>query len=302
MRVATIRQGVARGIRFGALMLVGTLAAAGMTGSAEAAYRVNTGRQVETETWAQQGPLQVSVQVENRQAPLYQASWRQDRWYVEAKEGARYQVRVRNTSGERVAFVISVDGLNAINGERSTLRSSEPMYVLNPYQTTTIKGWRRSLSKVARFVFVDEQRSYAERTNQANGDMGWIRVAAFREQPYYGWQKDEGQVRDNDGRSKAGERGQPAPQSTRGTEPMAKGDVYGSPQESNPGTGWGQTEKDKVREVQFNPQAYACAQVIVRYEYHSGLVSLGILPTERWRDRTWERDNGEYGFAQPPPR
>lgn len=293
MRVATIRQSVARGIRYGAFLLVGTLAA----GSADAASRLHIGGQVDTDTWAQKGPLEVSVQIENRQAPLYQASWRQDRWYVEAREGARYQVRVHNTSGERVAFVISVDGINAINGQRSALTSTEPMYVLDPYQTTTIKGWRRSLSKVARFVFVDEERSYAERTNQANGDLGWIRVAAFREQVYYTYRKDEGQVRD-----RAGERG-PAPQSSRGVDPQAsRGDVGSPKEQSNPGTGWGETEKDKVREVQFNPEQVACAQVIVRYEYHSGLVSLGILPIQRWHDRTLERDNGEYGFALPPPR
>jgi len=40
---------------------------------------------------------------------------------------------------------------------------------------------------VRRFVFVDEERSYAERTGQANGDMGWIRVLSFRERAPQVW-------------------------------------------------------------------------------------------------------------------
>jgi hypothetical protein len=67
--------------------------------------------------------------------------------------------------------------------------------------------------------------------------------------------------------------------------------------QSNPGTGWGQTKNDHVHEVDFDPESYSCAQVIVRYEYRDGLISLGILPGP---DRTWQRDNGQFGFALPP--
>ena len=54
------------------------------------------------------------------------------------------------------------------------------MYVLDPYEGAVIRGWRTSLDDVRQFVFVDEERSYAERTGQANGDMGWIRVLSFQ--------------------------------------------------------------------------------------------------------------------------
>ena len=295
MRVATIRQSVAHGIRSGAFMLlVAGLAVGFQAATAEAAFFFNLGHGVSTSVRAEQTPLQVSVKVEKKQAPLYQAAWRPDRWYVEAHEGARYEVQVRNTTNERIAFVISVDGLNAINGERSALSSSEPMYVLDPYQSTTVRGWRRSLDKVAQFVFVDEEQSYASRTDQANGMMGWIRVAAFRER--HGQWQDEGQIRSNgdDARGRMGPR--PESNAPRGAEPYAGGQP--APQ-SNPGTGWGQTKNDKVHEVDFDPERFACSQVTVRYEYRSGLVSLGILPGP---DRTWQRDNGQVGFAAPPPR
>ncbi|HEV8481171.1 MAG TPA: hypothetical protein VGR66_10295 [Candidatus Eisenbacteria bacterium] len=294
MRVATMKQSVARGIRSGAFVLSVAALSVGFQAAAEAAFQFPLGHGVSTGTWAGQNPLQVSVKVGNKQAPLYFAQWRPDRWYVEAREGTGYQVKVRNTTNERIAFVISVDGLNAINGERSRLSSNEPMYVLDPYQSMTVKGWRRSMNKIAQFTFIDEEQSYASRTDQANGDMGWIRVAAFRERQDQGWQ-DEGQIRDDASRGEVRKSG-PRPESSRGTtEPYA-----GAAPQSNPGTGWGGTQNDKVHAVDFDPERFACAQVIVRYEYRSGLVSLGILPKPS--DRTHQRDEGQFGFALPPPR
>jgi len=289
MRVATMRQSVARGIRSGALVLAVAALTAGSHAAAEAAFQFPLGHGVSTGTWAGSNPLQVSVKVENKQAPLYFAQWKPDRSYVEAREGARYEVKVRNTTNQRIAFVISVDGVNAINGEKSRLAASEPMYVLDPYKSMTVKGWRRSMNKIAQFVFVDEEQSYASRTDQANGDMGWIRVAAFQERQDQGGWQDDGQIR---GQSKAGVRPQAAPNRA---EPYA-----GNAPQSNPGTGWGGTQNDKVHAVDFDPERFACAQVVVRYEYRSGLISLGILPQPG--DRTWQRDNGQFGFALPPPR
>src|SRR4029079_10230573 len=114
-----------------------------------------------------QRPLEVSVRVGAKSTPLYQSADRQDRWYLQAKKGGNYEIKVRNTTGERIAFVIAVDGLNAISGTRTHLGSEEPMYVLDPWQSTTVKGWRKDLGNVSKFVFVDEERSYAARTDQA---------------------------------------------------------------------------------------------------------------------------------------
>jgi hypothetical protein len=293
MRVATIRQSVAYGIRSGAFMLLVAGVGAGFqaVNVQAATFFFPLGHGVTTGARAEQGPLQVSVKVEKKQAPLYQAAWRPDRWYIEAHEGARYEVQVRNTTNQRIGFVISVDGVNAINGERSALGSHEPMYVLDPYQSTTVRGWRRSLDQVAQFVFVDEEQSYAARTDQANGDLGWIRVAAFRER-HGDWQ-DEGQINGGDGDLRG--RGAPRPESA-----MPRPEPYAGNQlapQSNPGTGWGQTKNDKVHEVDFEAERVACSQVILRYEYRDGLVSLGILPGP---DRTWQRDTGQFGFALPP--
>jgi len=255
-----------------------------------------------------QGPLEVSVKVGNKTTPLYQSADRQDRWYLQAKKGGNYEIRVRNTTGERIAFVIAVDGLNAINGTRTHMGSDEPMYVLDPWQSTTVKGWRKDLGNVSKFVFVDEERSYAARTDQANGDLGWIRVSAFKEFRPVAWGQDVRLYRDGGSRERAASP-QAAPSQPEAKDEVSKrkangmeSDSYNEPQaDAAPGTGWGSNARDKVRRVEFTPERFATTQVVLRYEYASGLTALGIFPY-REPSRLWERDNGTLGFAQPPTR
>src|SRR5262245_44294551 len=118
--------------------------------------------------------VSVSVEAEGRTTPLY-ASTDGSRYYVEARQGRNYALQLSNRSGERVGVEISVDGLNVISGERTTSGIGR-MYVLEPYESTTIQGWRTSLESVRRFTFVDEKVSYAARVGKANGKMGWIEV------------------------------------------------------------------------------------------------------------------------------
>ena len=121
----------------------------------------------------------VSVELDGRAAALYPAPDGSGRYYVEARKGCRYSVALANRTGERVGVVLTVDGLNAISGERDTGRGR--MYVLDPWQRTSVQGWRTSLQEVRQFTFVDERASYAARSAKANEKMGWIEIAAYRE-------------------------------------------------------------------------------------------------------------------------
>jgi hypothetical protein len=250
--------------------------------------------------------VDVQVQVEGMgTVPLYTASGRFDRHYFQAFRGRNYSLVVRNNTNRRVGVLLAVDGLNAISGERSTLSRNESMYVLDPFESTVIRGWRTSLDHVRRFVFVDEQRSYAERTGQANGDMGWIRVLAFREQrPFWdvpgkirSWDRGDEPVPYGEGNElQKGAKPEGLEGLDRAPAPTAKS--FGS-EPSNPGTGWGDPRRDPVSRTQFTAEAVPVDQIILRYEYASGLRALGI---HFWngRGRTWERERGELGFAQPP--
>jgi len=259
--------------------------------------------------------IDVQVQVEGRSAPLYLAPSQVDRRYFEAFRGQRYALRIQNRTGERIGVLIAVDGLNVVNGQKTHLRNDEPMYVLGPWESATIRGWRTSLEQVREFVFVDETRSYANRTDQANGDMGWIRVLAFREQPSFTRFRGGRSRRDGDARDQAASKPEAAgPGSARSEvaqEPLAKA-TPPSPEESRslenarqkmqslddafPGTGWGDRRRDRVRRVQFEAMQVASDHLVLRYEYASGLVALGIFPSG---DRLHDRDRGELSFARP---
>jgi hypothetical protein len=268
--------------------------------------------------------VDVEVLVEGQAAPLYFAPGRWDRRYFQALRGRNYALRVHNRTGRRVGVLIAVDGLNVVNGERSKLRRNEAMYVLDPWETATIRGWRTSLEQVRQFVFVDEERSYAERTGQANGDMGWIRVLAFEERRTVAWfnqpelkrlpgdtrgGRADGDLREResrDARPQANEA--PAP----GAEQMQKGEMNAprsaekslaegraaAPQaDAYAGTGWGERRQDPVRETSFLAAATASDHLVFRYEYASSLRALGIALDG---DRLRSRERGELSFARPP--
>lgn len=283
----------------------------------------------DTNTWADGRLVDVQIKVAGRAAPLYWSPRNDDRRYFQAFAGRNYAVVLKNNSARRVGVLLAVDGINAVNGERTHLGADESMYVLGPYESATIQGWRTSLDDVRRFVFVDERRSYAERTGQANSDMGWIRVLAFREvQPLAWWGARDQKVRsgrpnemqfDSEPRAAAPV---PVPAPLAGSArtqdeiaPQATGEAFndmpkakamqdsrglasGEAPNSFPGTGWGDRQTDRVRQVEFRAERTATDQLVFRYEYAAGLRALGI---EIGRDRLHERDgHGELGFARPP--
>ena len=276
------------------------------------------------ETWADGRLVDVQLRVDGEASPLFVGPGHDDRHYFQAFAGRNYSVVLKNNTGRRVAVLLAVDGLNAVNGEISQLRPNEDMYVLGAYEQATIRGWRTSLDEVRRFVFVDENRSYAERTNQANSDMGWIRVLSFREQlPWWqtrrqGWGGDVRKFRGDAPqagspesapvpmtdapRARAEESKDGAPAPTRSMAPEAQDNLQRAEPDNGgsfPGTGWGQRQQDHVNRTQFTPDPVAVDRLIFRYEYASGLQALGILPVRGYRDRLGERD-GQVGFAKPP--
>lgn len=246
--------------------------------------------------------VDVGIKVAGRTAPLFINGRDWSRYYFQAFEGQNYSLVIRNNTGRRIGVLIAVDGLNVVNGEKTRLSSGEPMYVLSPWSSAEIAGWRTSLSSIRKFVFVDEERSYAERTGQANGDMGWVRVLAFDENvPQQSPDirlKNERERRDlGDGaRGSAPEPQSAAPRSPSDNDRKAQ--AFGG-QEAFPGTGWGDKGWDPVQRTQFVAKRAATDHLVFRYEYASGLQALGIFPP-RGRDRLDERENGQLGFAKPP--
>jgi hypothetical protein len=257
----------------------------------------------------------VSVSVSGSSSTLYPARDGSGRYYFEARPDCSYEIRVDNRSGGRLGVALTVDGLNAISGVAAA-RAGEPgrMYILGPWETTTVRGWRSSLEDVRRFTFVDERASYAARTGQANPKLGWIEVSVFRERRPIVMRRPEKLTEPrpccngfDDSVAPSAPPASAAPYS-ESRERDANKDAPGESgavaqpkaeaRRSYPGTGWGTRESDRAVVVAFDPEPVPAERVALRYQYRSELARLGVLPRP-WedRDRLRERDGG---FAQPP--
>lgn len=102
-----------------------------------------------------------------------------DRYYVQGNANERYIIRIVNPTGNRVEAVVSVDGLDVVDGESGDLRKRG--YVVPPYGETRIEGFRTSTEDVATFRFSAVDDSYAGKKGKAR-NVGVVAVAIFEEQ------------------------------------------------------------------------------------------------------------------------
>lgn len=119
--------------------------------------------------------------------------------YAIGAPGERYEIEIRNHSGQRYEVVASVDGLDVIDGGHASTRKRG--YILEAYDTVVIDGWRTREDEVAAFRFGRVQDSYAARRG-APRDIGVIGVALFSERAPR-WTPDRDRDRDRDRRRHA---------------------------------------------------------------------------------------------------
>ncbi len=110
-----------------------------------------------------------------------------DKTLVIGRAGERYNLVIENETGGRYEIVATVDGLDVIDGKGGDLRKRG--YILDPYDTLVIDGFRRSSSTVAAFRFGAVEESYAARTS-GDRNVGVIGVAFFAERDSP-WTTDE---------------------------------------------------------------------------------------------------------------
>ena len=120
----------------------------------------------------------VTVAVHDGSGESLEAVHVADRTYVIGREGERYTIVLTNHTDHRFETVATVDGLDVINGHTGTLANRG--YVLMPYATLEIDGFRQSQDAVAAFRFSKVSESYAAQTGKAR-NVGVIGVAFFSE-------------------------------------------------------------------------------------------------------------------------
>jgi len=215
--------------------------------------------------------------------------------WIAGVPGHRYSVRLTNTTGERVLVVLSVDGVNAVTGQ--TASPSQGGYVLEPWETAEIAGWRKSLDDIAQFVFTDLPDSYAARTGRP-ANVGVVGVAVFRErqvQPAYA-PPPAPPIASGMARNEARKASAPAASADRAMPSEAEA----MPQRL--GTGHGQREWAPVGQTEFVRASRSPQQVSqLRYDDADALVALGILPHYRAPYAGSTPRAFPNGFVQDPP-
>lgn len=215
---------------------------------------------------------------ENRTLPVY---YHAGRYYVAGKPGNEYQVNIRNNQSGDVLSVISVDGINAVSGE--TANWGQTGYILSPNMSFAVKGWRKSLQRVAAFFFTELDNSYAARTGRPD-HVGVIGVAVFRRKA----EPAVGILRDVESRRQAPGAGEPS----RESQDSAANEVDSRPDAAAPrapsitpqpaqkslGTGHGQSETSIVRHANFERASSTPDEVIaIYYDSYRNLVAQGVI-------------------------
>jgi hypothetical protein len=214
--------------------------------------------------------FEVDVLVNGRPVAEYYA---RGRTYIEAIQGAEYELRVRNPSPDRVAVALSVDGLNTIDA-RHTSAWNASKWVVEPYQTITISGWQMSSERARRFYFTNERDSYGAKLGQT-ANLGVITAVFFRER------RREITI--------TNPREAPVSKSSRGEGTLRDDDEYAA-------TGIGRNVRNDVRWVNMDLESNAAGEVTIRYEYYSALLRLGVVP----RQTTLQRREDSRGFSPEP--
>jgi hypothetical protein len=221
------------------------------------------------------------------------------RWYVEARKGREYAIRLRNPYPVRVAVALSVDGLNTIDARESTAADARK-WVLGPYETVTISGWQTSQSEARRFEFTTEARSYGQALGKT-ANLGVVSAVFFKERVPSVM---------SDTANEHGGAGMPAPRPEASNRQDAPASPAAGASASKPSadeyaaTGMGRRTGHAVQQVWLDLEDAPAQAVNIRYEFRPQLVRFGILPLAVPADRLQQRERArgfDPGFCPEPP-
>jgi hypothetical protein len=211
--------------------------------------------------------------------------------FIEGKEGTEFTLKFRNRSSRRALFVPTIDGLSVMDGKVASLDSSG--YIVGPYNTETISGWRISDEKVAKFFFSALEDSYAADKGQ-EGNVGVIGCAVFREkepvyiQQYvyqkpiydYSWNWPGVWFTSTSGSGSIMSMSTNAlSASLSSVNAMnCSSDVrsYKEAPAQNLGTGFGESKQESVRSVSFERELTASALFEIFYNTRANLKAMGV--------------------------
>ncbi len=123
----------------------------------------------------------VKMQLRDEYGSVLQGARANGRIYALGNSEQRYTITIINDSNWRYEAVVSVDGLDVLDGKAAS--TGKRGYLVPAHGEVTIDGFRRSNQEVAAFRFGSVADSYAAKTGDAR-NVGVIGLAAFAEQHY----------------------------------------------------------------------------------------------------------------------
>ena len=241
-----------------------------------------------------------------RVLPLY--AFEGELW-VAGRPGANYAVRVRSLEDRRIMAVVSVDGVNAVNGKTASSRA-ENGYVLDAADSYDVTGWRKSNESVAAFYFSQSDMSYASRTGRPK-DVGVIGVALYREklpEPV----AYEGPVYESASSARATAEPSAAAADVAAPNAASKSSMARRAPSAAPspapslGTGHGAVENSQVSQTAFEADTNSPRRVVrIRYDSYENLVAKGVIREPRPRPPVTRSPSpfpADSGFVPDPPR
>jgi hypothetical protein len=232
--------------------------------------------------------------------------------FVLGSYGQRYAIVLRNHSARRVEAVVTVDGRDVVSGRVGDF-VRERGYVLAPYATLRIDGFRKSFEEVAAFRFSTPEGSYSSRLGTPE-NVGVIGAAFFPErvrrepqpqpQPLAAPVPEYSRRRDASGNSAP--RSSAAESERSYDRAEAKAESLGAaaaPSVNNLGTEYGETRTSHVEEVRFvrassSKPAYV---TVLNYDNATGLTARGIELEPRRYSYREPSPFPRNRFAPPPP-
>jgi hypothetical protein len=262
-------------------------------------------------------PLQMSIIDRESGQPLT-LHHKDGRAYVAGQPASRYAIRLANRSAGRVLVVLSVDGVNVVSGE--TAGFGQTGYVLDPWSTNDITGWRKSDSAIAAFEFAALADSYAARTGRPD-NVGVIGAAVFTERPRQvaivpppspPIRADAARgAAEPAARAEAAKAAAPAAMAAPATDAAADAGASSlgrlGPGAERLGTAHGQREASYVGRTSFERLSSSPQQVVeIAYDSASNLVAAGVIPRPpaqaQAQARAFPDDDARGYVPDPPPR
>ncbi|MBL4687592.1 MAG: hypothetical protein JKY37_23555 [Nannocystaceae bacterium] len=231
--------------------------------------------------------------------------------FVEGRHGEHYGIRVANNSSYRVEAVVTVDGRDVVSGELGDFKKQRG-YVIEPWSSVIIDGYRQSLDHVASFRFSELGASYTARRGTPQ-HAGVIGVAVFREKARRASKRHRPVAVSPshypyESGADAAKSGEPFPESppasTSDRAESARGGAFAPvPSRSNEiGTAYGESRTSVVHETRLrrHRKRRPDALLTVYYDSQAGLQARGVLPYQSWGPGP-EPEPFPTPYSQPPP-